>query len=239
MTEDFDAAVNCADASGATTANIASANIAPTGTTPADATADKPVADWHTADPQFQRLRTLVKKAVGAKPFSELSAVAFDHEGSVLSGHALLDACEEAGFMVGDFDAVGALTAAGVPFVVAMVDAAASRGEQLDGFSVDFVYPSVKGPSIRGKRVLLLDAWLSDTSYIQTSSIVTLTAHNELDLDFGVIRKEGAQIVGIAALVGGGNQPAPATISVVDPTDDTRAQLPFIHVFDFADVKAE
>ena len=61
------------------------------------------------------------------KPFSELSSVLFDHRGASIVGHILLDTLEEAGYSVDDFDAVGALTAAAVPLVSAMIQAAASR----------------------------------------------------------------------------------------------------------------
>ena len=184
-----------------------------------------------------ERLRRLVARDIGGKPFSELSSVAFDHDGPVLAGHALLDALEDAGYSVDDFDAVGALTAAAVPFVVAMIDAAASRGQKLDGFSLDFVYPGVKGPSIAGKRVVLLDAWLSDLSYIQTSSIVTLTESNELDLDFGVVSREDAQVLAVASLVAGGSGEPPSTVRIVDPVSRRESELPFVHVFSSADVK--
>ena len=115
------------------------------------------------------------------KPFSELSSVLFDHRGASIVGHILLDTLEEAGYSVDDFDAVGALTAAAVPLVSAMIQAAASRGEDLDGFVMDFVYPSIKGPSIAGKRVVLIDSWLSEKSYVQTSSLVTLRNGNVKD----------------------------------------------------------
>ena len=184
-----------------------------------------------------ERLRQLVARDISEKPFSELSSVAFDHDGPVLAGHALLDTLEDCGYCVDDFDAVGALTAAAVPFVVAMIDAAASRGQELDGFSLDFVYPGVKGPSIAGKRVILLDAWLSDLSYIQTSSIVTLTKSNELDLDFGVVSRENAQVLAVASLVAGGSSEPPATIRIVDPVSHRQSELPFVYVFSSTDVK--
>ena len=137
------------------------------------------------------------------KPFSELSSVLFDHRGASIVGHILLDTLEEAGYSVDDFDAVGALTAAAVPLVSAMIQAAASRGEDLDGFVMDFVYPSIKGPSIAGKRVVLIDSWLSEKSYVQTSSLVTLRNGNELSLDFSVVENEGAKVLAVASLIGG------------------------------------
>lgn len=196
--------------------------------------------DEALSDP-IDRLRRMVAREVTDKPFSELSAVTYDHDGAELAGHALLDTLEEQGFTVGDFDAVGALTAAAIPLACAMSHAAASRGEVLDAFVMDFVFPSVKGPSIRGKNVILLDAWLSEKSYIQTSSLVTLTHGDELSLDFSIVRNEGAQVVAIAALVGGvdtagGTEP---TIEAVDATSGERTTLPFIEVFRESDLRAD
>ena len=131
------------------------------------------------------------------------------------------------------FDAVGALTAASVPMVSAMIQAAASRGEDLDGFVMDFVYPSIKGPSIEGRRVVLLDAWLSEKSYVQTSSLVTLRNGNELSLDFGIVEQLGAKVVAIASLVGGGAK----DINVVNPSTGDEQTLPFIQVFDESELR--
>ncbi|MFC0265611.1 hypothetical protein [Alloscardovia macacae] len=149
-----------------------------------------------------QRLEKLLRAEVADKQFSELTGVTYHHDGATLAGHALLDALETAGFSIDDFDAVGAMTAAGIPLVSAMIHAAASRGQLLDGFLMDFVFPGIKGPSIKDKRVILIDAWLSEKSFVQTSSVVTLTHGNELNLDFAVLENEGARIVAIASLVG-------------------------------------
>jgi hypothetical protein len=201
-------------------------------------------------DPDYQepkeRLRQMVAADIDGRPFSELSSVSFHHDGSLLAGHVLLDTLEEAGLSLDDFDAVGALTAAAVPFVTAMIQAAGSRGQKLDGFVLDFVFPGIKGPSIAGKKVVLLDAWLSEKSYIQTSSLVTLKNGNELNLDFAVLQKLGADVVAIAAVVGSTSthvaspenaaSPEGSEITVVNPLDGTRAKLPFIYVFDQASV---
>ena len=152
-------------------------------------------------------------------------------------GHLLLDTLEEQGYSIHDFDAVGALTAAAVPLVGAMVQAAASRGEDLDGFVMDFVYPSVKGPSIANKRVILLYFWLSEKSYVQTSSLVTLRNGNELEPDFGVVEAQNAQVVAIASLIGGVDMTEP-TITVVNPVNGESHALPFIEVFHESDLKA-
>ena len=117
--------------------------------------------------------------------------------------------------------------------VSAMIQAASSRGEDLDGFVMDFVYPSIKGPSIEGRRVVLLDAWLSEKSYVQTSSLVTLRNGNELSLDFGIVEQLGAKVVAIASLVGGGAK----DINVVNPSTGDGQTLPFIQVFDESELR--
>ena len=147
----------------------------PTGTP--DLAVAKSHNDFAMLEPREQ-LATLLKEHVVGRPFSELAAVTFDHRAATVMGHVLIDALEDAGYSIDDFDAVGALTAASVPMVSAMIQAAASRGEDLDGFVMDFVYPSIKGPSIEGRRVVLLDAWLSEKSYVQTSSLVDLRVHS-------------------------------------------------------------
>lgn len=191
-------------------------------------------ADFAMLDPKDQ-LRELLVENMQETPFSELYKVSFDHRAAGILGHILLDTLEEAGFSVDDFDAVGALTAAAVPLVSAMVHAAASRGEDLDGFVMDFVYPSIKGPSIKGKRVVLLDAWLSEKSYVQTSSLVTLRNGNELSLDFSIVESQGAQVVAVEALVGGVDADNPV-ISVTNSIDGKTQELPFVEVFHESDL---
>ena len=188
---------------------------------PADAPEHSDI-DFAMLEPRDQ-LKSLLQAEMADKPFSELSSVLFDHRGASIVGHILLDALE-------DFDAVGALTAAAVPLVSAMIQAAASRGENLNGFVMDFVYPSIKGPSIAGKRVVLLDSWLSEKSYVQTSSLVTLRNGNELSLDFSVVKNEGAEVLAIASLIGGVDMTEP-TIKVINPVDGSESELPFVEVF--------
>ncbi|OZG61904.1 Orotate phosphoribosyltransferase [Bifidobacterium lemurum] len=201
--------------------------------------------DFAMLDPREQ-LRVMLRDHVVGKPFSELNAVTFDHRAAAVMGHVMLDTLEDAGYSVDDFDAVGALTAAAVPLVSAMIQAAASRGEDLDGFVMDFVYPSIKGPSIEGRRVVLVDAWLSEKSYVQTSSLVTLRNGNELSLDFGVVEAQGAQVVAITSLVGGvgetgesaGSASGNAVIEVINPATDEQRSLPFVPVFDESELNA-
>lgn len=205
-------------------------------------------------------LRQMLREAISDKPFSELSAVTFDQRGVALAGEAVLDALHQSGFDLGDFDAVGALTAAAVPLVIAAMHAAASQGKPLDGFVMDFVYPSIKGPSIRGKQVILLDSWLSEKSYVQTSSLVTLRNGNELNLDFSIVEHEQAQVLAIVTLIGGlgangstnggvvetaGDETAKtgkadsahtiddaSFVEVIDTVNDSRHAVPFIPVFE-------
>ena len=194
------------------------------------ATATEPsTVDFAMLEPRDQ-LKTLLQAEMKDKPFPELASVTFDHRGASVVGHILLDTLEEAGYSVDDVDAVGALTAAAVPLVSAMIQAAASRGEDLNGFVMDFVYPSIKGPSITGKRVVLLDSWLSEKSYVQTSSLVTLRNGNELSLDFSVVEREGAEVLAVASLIGGVDMIHP-TIKVVNPVSGDESELPFIEVY--------
>lgn len=205
----------------------------PTGVSNSDQTASRTVSreeavDFFAMEPREQ-LKRMLREHMADRPFSELSDVTFDSHGASLIGHILLDTIEEAGYSVDDFDAVGALTAAAVPMVCAMMHAAASRGEPQrfrDGLRV----PLDQGPSIEGKHVLLLDAWLSEKSYVQTSSLVTLRNGNELSLDFGIVEAQGAEVVAVASLIGGVDMVDPV-IRVVNPADDSTAELPFIEVF--------
>ena len=100
----------------------------PTGTP--DLAVAKSHNDFAMLEPREQ-LATLLKEHVVGRPFSELAAVTFDHRAATVMGHVLIDALEDAGYSIDDFDAVGALTAASVPMVSAMIQAAASRGEDL------------------------------------------------------------------------------------------------------------
>lgn len=183
-----------------------------------------------------EQLATIIRDHMKDRPFSELTPVTFDHRASALIGHIILDTLEEQGFGIDDFDAVGALTAAAVPIVCSVMNAANSRGEDLDGFVMDFVYPAIKGPSIEGKRVVLIDSWLSEKSYVQTSSLVTLRNGNELGLDFGIIKAEGAEPVAICSLIGGVDMVNP-TINVVNPVTDDSQELPFVEIFQESELR--
>ena len=95
---------------------------------------------------------------------------------------------------------------------------------------MDFVYPAIKGPSIAGKRVILVDSWLSEKSYVQTSSLVTLRNGNELSLDFGIVDAQGATVVAVAALIGGVDMEEP-TLKITDPVTGEAHETPFVEIF--------
>lgn len=196
-----------------------------------------------------KELQNMLEVEINGRPFTELAGVTFHHRGAELAGQVLLDALQEAGYSAADFDAVGALTAAAVPLVDAVLHAATQRGQKLNAFVMDFVYPSIKGPSISGKRVLFLDAWLSEKSYVQTSSLVTLRNGNELSLDCGIVNRQGASIVAVVSLVGGigiresydsvsspsqqlAEDPLRTAIKIVDPIDAHEEMIPFVSAFD-------
>ena len=62
--------------------------------------------DFAMLEPREQ-LATLLKEHVVGRPFSELAAVTFDHRAATVMGHVLIDALEDAGYSIDDFDAVG------------------------------------------------------------------------------------------------------------------------------------
>ena len=70
---------------------------------PADAPEHSDI-DFAMLEPRDQ-LKSLLQAEMADKPFSELSSVLFDHRGASIVGHILLDALEESGYSVDDFDA--------------------------------------------------------------------------------------------------------------------------------------
>jgi orotate phosphoribosyltransferase len=191
---------------------------------------------------QRDQLQQLLRSEIGDRPFSELFGVTLDQRGSVLTGQVLLESLRARGLEAGrDFQAIGALTAAGVPVATSVMEAAreSTPAAHVDGFVIDFVYPGIKGPSIAGKSVVLVDAWLSEKSYIQTSSLVTLHEGNELDVDCSVISRLGARTVAIASLVGGTGSLSGKdgqTLRVASPVDGSEQDVSFIYSYHVSDV---
>lgn len=196
---------------------------------------------------EFDYLEKLVKSALKDTLFSDLSQVMFDQRGFDIAGRVLFSKCREKNI---EFEpsfthenshsisshsvvcGVGALTISAISVVCSLMSSAVRAQYKLQGFSMDWVFPGVKGPSLEDKNILLADAWLSDRSYIQTSSIVTLTRHNELDIDFAILDKKNENISAIIALVGGGSQPAPSEITLINSLTGEEKTVPFIYVFD-------
>lgn len=185
-------------------------------------------------------LAQLLHNAMRDKPFSELFTVTLSQQGSQLVGEVLLQAVEQSGYSFDQIDAVGALTSAAMPLVMAMMNAASKRNIALDGFIMDFVYPSTKGVNIQGKRVLLVDSWLSEKSYVQTSSLVTLRHGNELSLDFGIVERLGAETIAVLALVSDvvAQEDGKRHLQIIHPVTGEHTTMPLICAYNEAFLRA-
>ena len=92
-----------------------------------------------------------------------------------------------------EFDAVGGLTMGADPVATAMLHAAAAQGRQLDAFVVrkagkaHGLQQRIEGPSIKGKRVLVVE----DTTTTGNSPLTAVAA----------LREAGAEVVGVATVV--------------------------------------
>ena len=189
-------------------------------------------------DEEKNILKTMLKEAVGSNPFSDLFGVTMSDKGCLLCGRAVLDALEKSGIDLAMVGAIGALSPSGVPLAMCCMAAARERGLSADAFSMDFVYPSLKGPRVDGKDVVLVDAWISDLGYIQTSSLVTLTERQELELDWSIVREAGAHILAIASLVAGsGEEEPPAQLELKDVNTGEAESMPFAYAFSKKDLE--
>ena len=184
------------------------------------------------------KLRFMLKEAVGSNPFSDLFGVTMSAKGCDLCGKAVLSALERSGIDLAKVGAVGALSPSGVPLAMCCMAAARERGLSMDAFSMDFVYPSLKGPRVDGKDVVLVDAWIGDLGYIQTSSLVTLTERQELELDWSIVREAGAHILAIASLIAGsGEEEPPAQLELKDVNTGGTESMPFAYAFSKKDLE--
>lgn len=82
-------------------------------------------------DPQKARLVQLV-----SEHNNDMQAVLLHHEGAVLLGHVLLDALEEAGYSPQEVDMAGGIENKALGIGMALLQAAASRGLELDLFNL-------------------------------------------------------------------------------------------------------
>ncbi len=186
----------------------------------------------NTMPEEREELKKALKGEVKGNPFSDLFAVTMSSKTWEICGEGILDALEERGVDLSKVGAVGALSPAGVPLVGCCMAAAKKRGLTFDGFSMDFVYPSLKGPSVEGKNVVLIDAWISDLGYIQTSSLVTLTEHQELELDWSIVKDAGAHVLAVASLVAGSEEGRiPEDLDLKDVNTGEEKRVPFAYTF--------
>lgn len=125
--------------------------------------------------------------------YVDLRRVTLDHRSAPLVGHVLLDALEEAGFSTADVDAVGGLTMGADPVALALLHAAASRGQELDAFVVRKEGKShglqrrIEGPDVSGRKVVAVE----DTSTTGGSVLTAVEA----------LREAGADVVAVAVIV--------------------------------------
>ncbi|MDO5672586.1 MAG: orotate phosphoribosyltransferase [Actinomycetaceae bacterium] len=158
-----------------------------------------------TQDPRKARLATLVKElaviegkvtlasGIESDFYVDMRRATLHHEAAPLIGHVMLDVLEDNGISIGDVDAVGGLTMGADPVATAMLHAAASRGLNLDAFVVRKAAKDhgmkrlVEGPSIEGKRVVILE----DTS---TTGGSPLQAAAEA-------KKAGATVLAVSVVV--------------------------------------
>ena len=115
----------------------------------------------------------------------------------MLIGHVLLDLLEEAGFLPEDIDAVGGLTMGADPVAFAIMQAAASRGLDIDAFVVrkeakdHGMGRQIEGSDIAGKQVVIVE----DTSTTGGSPIQAAQA----------AEKAGAKVLCVAVVVDRGD----------------------------------
>lgn len=125
--------------------------------------------------------------------YVDMRRATLHHEAAPLIGHVMLDMLEEAGFGPGEADAVGGLTMGADPVATAILHAAASRGLDIDAFVVrkaakdHGMQQQVEGPSIKGKRVVILE----DTSTTGGSPLQAAAA----------VEAAGAQVLAVAVIV--------------------------------------
>lgn len=137
--------------------------------------------------------RVTLSSGKEADYYVDLRRVTLHHRAAPLVGHVLLDLLEEAGLGVAEVDAVGGLTLGADPVATALLHAAASRGQDLDGFVVrkegkaHGLQRRIEGPDVAGRRVVAVE----DTSTTGGSVLTAVTA----------LREAGADVVGVAVIV--------------------------------------
>ncbi len=131
--------------------------------------------------------RVTLSSGKEADYYVDLRRVTLDGEAAPLVGDVMLDLTGDL-----DFDAVGGLTMGADPVATAMLHAAHRRGRRLDAFVVrktekaHGLQQRVEGPSIEGRRVLVVE----DTSTTGGSPLTAIEA----------VREAGAEVVAVAVI---------------------------------------
>ncbi|MDE0867972.1 MAG: orotate phosphoribosyltransferase [Aquiluna sp.] len=135
--------------------------------------------------------KVTLSSGLEADYYVDLRRATLHHEAAPLIGKVMLELLETAGY--GNIDAVGGLTMGADPVATALLHQAAATGIQLDAFVVrkqakaHGMARQVEGPSVEGKRVIVLE----DTS---TTGGSPLTAAEALVA-------AGATVIAVATVV--------------------------------------
>lgn len=134
------------------------------------------------------RQRVTLSSGQEADFYVDLRQVTLHHAGAPLVGQVMWALTAD-----WEYDAVGGLTLGADPVATAMLHAATAAGRRLDAFVVrksdkaHGLQRRVEGPDVSGRRVLAVE----DTS---TTGDSVLTAVD-------VLRRAGAQVIGVAVIV--------------------------------------
>lgn len=161
--------------------------------------------------------RVTLSSGLEADWYIDLRRISLDGAAAPLVGRAMLELVREV-----EFDAVGGLTLGADPVAGAMMHAAAADpalvgGRRIDAFVVrkaakaHGMQQRIEGPSIAGKRVLVVE----DTSTTGGSPMTAVEA----------AREAGAEVAAVALIVERGSEPV-----------ITAAGLPLFAVFSVADL---
>lgn len=151
-------------------------------------------------DPQRKRLHELL---VGTDFFTadyydaygQRLALLLNQEVNVLVGHVLLDVLEESGISPDDIDGIGARLPLGMIMATAVINATASRGQELDAFAYTI------SEQVDDKPV----ATVTSSFSANTSSVVLLVSRHSSTEDIlkavDALEDEGIKVKALLALV--------------------------------------
>lgn len=137
-------------------------------------------------DPHMARLTDIVARF--DEPAAHLADIALTCDGAPTIGHVLVDALEESGFAVGDYEVI-AVPLMDSPVAAAMIHAAGGRGLDLDACALrtDICFPgshALVGAPVSGRPTVLL----ANEATAPSADLVAL------------MRESGAQIIAVASL---------------------------------------